>query len=199
MKIDFAVNQTECDGARHMSVSVDRDIIGGITLDHQPLCSKALLDSVAAENAALKKQLEFADYSALQERVTRLVAGTETRDRTIARLVASAAAQDKTIAELKEQLEERKNTEASDANDWRRMWDRLTRLTADNCKLLAQHAPLMDCVRWYAARGRWKFASSSRFSEQRLFVPPGVGYAHAETCLRSLGLLDTDERSGEGC
>jgi hypothetical protein len=87
-------------------------------------------------------------------------------------------------AALKKQLAERQDTAASDANDWRRMWDRLTRLTADNCKLLAQNAPLMDCVRWYA--------------NPRHHAIDG-GNDRAESCLRSLGLLDTDDRSGEGC
>jgi len=155
------------------------------------------VERVETENAVLKKQLEERDDDAMQARLTRLIAGTETRDRTIAQLVESAARQDKTIAELRGKPEERKSAEASDANDLRMLQDRLTRLTEANCKLLKQNAPLMDCVRWYAQRELWQFADYRPSSRLNLFVPGGDGYTRAESCLRSLGLLGTDDRSGE--
>jgi hypothetical protein len=176
----YDAQQKEIAEAKELVIKINTELDSAISDDHhlEELHTKEIAN-LTTENAALKKQLEDANISEIRAMRDRADAMdiADWRKREVVRIG------DENI-ELKRQLDERKNTEASDANDWRRMWDQLTRLTAANCKLLAREAPLMDCVRWYADPRHHAIDD---------------GNDRAESCLRSLGLLDTDERSGEGC
>jgi hypothetical protein len=114
------------------------------------------------------------EFDALRDRNAELI-------KTVERQVDASVAREKTIvrldnenAALKKQLEERQ--------------DRLIRLSDIGMERGAQNAQLLECVRHYADLDNYPMSVLA--AKSRLWV-------RAESCLRSLGLLD--ERSGEGC
>lgn len=176
------------------------------------------VERTEAENAALKKQLEEAQSNVLVYKVneagiglaSQLIKELEARNSALVaekaeinkQLEGAEAQGARVIAEkyrLIEQLEEHKRIAASDANDWRMLQDRLRRLTDANGRLIRREAQLLECVRGYARHGSWLMISSVSDPRRKHFAKEGPGWTFAESCLRSLGLLDTDERSGEGC
>ena len=103
-------------------------------------------------------------------------------------------------AELSDRVKQWRKTAWKYTADIDALKAQIVELTEEN-KALSRNSrtsafsTLLECVRWYAAPMHWGNAGELPI----LHGSARNGYYRAELCLKELGLLDTDDRSGEGC